>query len=131
MIKPALIYFLFSVMIFVSCDGAQEGGFTPVQPQDKVMTYPYPAQEVWEAVFRVLAKDDKIDIGETDTENMVISTLAIPIDPDSELGRSVFYKESGEFFVHLGEPLLRALHLSPPGKVCSGSPVVTFEPPLR
>jgi len=100
--KLAFIYTISFFLLF-SCSSAQDEGFTPVKPQDKVMTFPYPAEEVWKAVHIVLAQNDKIDIGETDTDNMIIETLAIPLDPDSEMGKAVFYKESGEFFVHLGK----------------------------
>ncbi len=103
--KLAVIYTI-SIILYISCGGAPKEDFVPVKPQDKVMEYPYPAEEVWKAIHVVLAKDDKIDIGDTDSDNMIIRTLAVPIDPDSEMGKAVFFRESGEFFVHLGKYFL-------------------------
>ena len=95
--KP--VYIAASLLLLLNaCQTHTREGFVPVLPHENISTYPYPVEAVWELCFELIEEND-IDIDFIDTDNMIIISSFIPIDPESELGKAVIFPEEGETII--------------------------------
>jgi len=87
-----------SALCLCACGSGPDEGFVPAMPQDKIRTLPYPVETIWSAYLEMLERKD-IDLLITDRENRTIVTDFIPMEPKSEMGKAVIFREEGEYSV--------------------------------
>jgi len=95
-ISPAL------VVLMCACQPQPEREFVPVTPEQKVRSFPLPFDTVYEILLDMLKRQD-IDLSEADRDLGTVATRPIPINPESETGKSVLFKTGWEVSINTGK----------------------------
>jgi len=92
--KPVFVI-IAVIVCFSACETEPDQGFMPVLPSQKVRTYPYSFALVWNAIMDLIVLND-IDLIMIDSDKGQVVTDFIPLDPKSEMGKKVIFREEGE-----------------------------------